>query len=215
MRASIRTSDSVSLALIVGSFALTGAVYARLPERVPVHFNIHGVADGWMDRGMGAWVLPLTTLVIWSLVRFGGLLLPEATRARVRTSSIDAVNAVTTALLVALQCVILHAALARRGSVATELGVTLGVFWVVLGLLLPRVRRNRWVGVRTPWTLTSDENWAKTHRIAGLTFVIGGAMGVLLTLAGAGGLGLALILASGLIPALYSYAEGRHRRSGI
>ena len=43
---------------------------------------------------------------------------------------------------------------------------SLGALFVMLGLVMPRVRRNPWVGVRTPWTLASDENWARTHRFA-------------------------------------------------
>ena len=205
-------SDSVALALVTGTFGLTGALYARLPPLVPTHFNFHGAPDGWMSREVGAWLLPVTALVAWAIARFGAVLLPTSAQMRMQAAPIAAVSLLVVALMTALQCVVLHAALSHPPSVGNALGLILGAFWVVLGLFLPRVRRNPWVGVRTPWTLTSDENWARTHRVAGLTFCLGGATGLLCTLLGAPGLGMLIIILAALVPVVYSY--GLARRSG-
>jgi len=74
--------DAIALALIAGTTALTAALYSQLPSRIPTHFDIHGIANGWMSRSVGAWLLPLTAASLWALLRLGGLLLPSAWRAR-------------------------------------------------------------------------------------------------------------------------------------
>ena len=119
------------------------------------------------------------------------------------------VAALFVAFTSALQCVVLYAALTGPPSVGTALGLLLGGFWTALGLILPRVRRNPWVGVRTPWTLSSDENWARTHRFAGFTFCFGGVLAMLCTLTGSAGLGTAIVVASALVPAVYSFVLAR------
>ncbi|HVH46329.1 MAG TPA: SdpI family protein [Labilithrix sp.] len=208
--AKFEQSDLVALSVIAGTAALTGALYARLPERIPRHFDIHGVADGWTSRSLGAWLLPLTAVGLWILLRPGALLLPSAWRARMDQSPTAQVTALVAILMSSLQCVMLYSALQQPESVGTLHGLLLGAFWLGLGLILPRVRRNPWMGVRTPWTLSSDENWARTHRIAGYTFVIAGALAVLGTLiTQSAALGIALILASGLIPVVYSFLLAR------
>src|SRR5262249_16835228 len=72
------------------------------------------------------------------------------------------------------------------------LAVLLAMLDIVLGLVFPRLRRNRWIGIRLPWTMSSDENWARAHRFGGKVFVIGGFA----TLAAAGFIGDARIPAA-------------------
>jgi uncharacterized membrane protein len=197
--------DAIAMALIAGTTALTAALYSQLPSRIPTHFDIHGVANGWMSRSVGAWLLPLTAAGLWALLRLGGMILPSAWRARMQESHMGHAAALLALLMSALQCVILYAALARPPSVGTALGLLLGGSWFALGLILPRVRRNPWMGVRTAWTLSSDENWARSHRFAGFTFCIGGVLAMLCTLTGSAALGTAIIVASALVPAVYSF----------
>jgi uncharacterized membrane protein len=202
--------DIASLALIAGMAALTGAVYARLPERVPTHFDGSGVANGWMNRFPGAWIIPLTALGLWLLLRPGARLLPTAWRARMDQSPVALVVMLVTLLCTSIHCVTLYAALAEPAPVGVYLGVPLGVFWFVSGLVLPRVRRNPWMGIRTPWTLSSDENWARTHRVAGHAFCIAGVLTVVGTLLTHSlQFGIAAILTSCFVPAVYSFVLAR------
>jgi immunity protein, SdpI family len=210
MNRSSKIADAVSLALLVATFGVTAAVYPSLPARIPTHFDLHGVPNGWMSRSVGAWLLPLVVLAVAALLRFGAAILPSAWRARLEQSPTSLIIALMTGFFGALQVLVLYAALAHPPSIGTGLGVLLGVFWIALGLLLPRVRRNPWIGVRTPWTLSSDENWARTHRFAGISFTLGGIVALLCTLASLGSLALATIVLSALLPVVQSYRFARH-----
>jgi len=110
-----------------------------------------------------------------------------------------------TGVLVGLHFMVLDGAL--RGSMQLPRGFAwlLGLFWIALSLVVPRVRRNPLVGIRTPWTLASDENWARTHHLAGYTFAAGGVVATAAAFAGALPLCIAAIVTSALAPAVYSF----------
>jgi hypothetical protein len=175
---------------------------------MPTHFNLRGVADGWSPRAFGAWLLPGLAALVWALTRLGAWLLPAGWRERLQSSPVAAVALLTTALLVGLQGIILHVAIRGGGSVNAALGILLGVVWIALGQILPRVRRNPLIGIRTTWTLTSDENWARTHRFAGWTMSAGGLLALVCAAASTPWF-MAPILISALVPAGYSFVLAR------
>jgi uncharacterized membrane protein len=119
------------------------------------------------------------------------------------------VVALLVGLLSGIHGVVIYAVLTETPSIGTALNILLGGSFIALGLVLPRLRRNPWIGVRTPWTLSSDENWAKTHRVAGLTFTIGGCLALIATLAGQGVMAVASLVTSAIAPGLYSFLLAR------
>lgn len=200
-----RRWDALSVASLTGATALTAAVYDRLPARVPTHFNLHGQVDGWMDRPAGAWILLGFALFAFVVVRFGARILPHGARERLEASPVHLVGFLTTALFVVLQGIVLWAALHPADSMARPLALSLALYWLVLALVMPRVRRNPFVGVRTAWTLASDENWARTHRFASFAFAIGGVVALVAALASAHAIAILAVLASALAPVVFSF----------
>ncbi len=69
-----------------------------------------------------------------------------------------------------------------------------GVLFVVIGNYLPKVRPNYMMGIRTPWTLTSDVAWTRTHRLGGRVFVIEGIVIAILGLIGIDGMTLVWVM---------------------
>jgi uncharacterized membrane protein len=183
-------------------------VYDLLPDPLPTHFDMHGRPNGWMPRAVGAWFVPALALATWAFVRFVARLWPaqvhEQKRGPDRATAI--VAALTTTFLAVVHLIVVYVAVVPGASVIRPL-------WV--GLVTPRLRRNRFIGVRTPWTLTSDENWARTHRVAGYTMVAGGIVVLVAGLIGgaaAGALVLAVLLVSGLVPMIHSFILSRAER---
>jgi uncharacterized membrane protein len=212
MKRSSTMADALAVAFIVATFGTTAALYPSLPARIPVHFDVHGVPNGWMSRAAGAWLLPFVMLGVAVLLRFGAVLLPPAWRARLEQSPTAWAAAVLVGFLGAFQGLSLYAALASPPSMGTWIGLLLALLWIALGLLMPRVRRNPWLGVRTAWTLSSDENWARTHRFAGFSFTLGGIVALLCTLASRGSIAAAVIVLSALLPVIQSYRLARHEK---
>ncbi len=206
--------DAIALGILGVATGVTLAVYTRLPARVPVHFDIHGNADGFLPRAIGAFLLPLLCVVTWFFVRHAGKLLPPSWRARYESSPTAIVGLMVVALMSMLQLVVLYAALRPGLSMGFPIGLVLSLSWILMGQLMPRVRRNPFVGVRTTWTLSSDENWARTHRVAGWAFTIGGVVGLLGSLFGLPAVAISAVLISGLWPVVYSYLLARRLEQG-
>jgi len=203
MKKKLDLLDALTLGFLAGATALTAAIYPRLPTRVPTHFDLYGNADGWMNKPIGATLLLGFALLVWVLLRFGAAILPHGMRERLRASPVSAAALLTTGLFVVLQILVLWAAM-HGGSIGRPLGISLGVYWIVLAQVLPRVRRNPFIGIRTTWTLTSDENWARTHRFASVTFTIGGLVAVIAAVLASPAVAIIAVLASALVPAVWS-----------
>jgi uncharacterized membrane protein len=197
--------DALSLAILGFSAAIVVGIYDRLPARLATHFDAHGVANGFMPRATGAW-LPLgIALFTWLVLRVGPLFFRPELRERMESSPIALVALVLTVCLVGVHLMVLYGGLAHRGTLPGGAGALLGALWLVLALVMPRIRRNPVLGIRTPWTLSSDENWARTHHFGGYTFAAGGLIAVAASLGGAFAVSLAAIVASALLPVGYSF----------
>ena len=214
---SVRRMDVGSLGVIGLTAALTAAVYDRLPERMATHFDLEGNANGWMSRAMGAWFAPVLAFGLWALLRFVPRILPQTERKRLGASSAALVALLTTVFLAAVHVLILYVALIPGASLSRAVWVVLGAFYVAMGLALPRFKRNALIGIRTPWTLTSDENWARTQRLGGYSMVLGGlvaaASGVFGGVTG-GVLAIGALIVSALVPAAYSLVLARRQDQG-
>ncbi len=215
--------DGVALLSIAAAMIATWTVFDRLPDPLPTHFGLDGKPNGWMPRVYGAWVIPAVAVVLWLVTRLLPFVLPKSDKPRLADGSLPFVAMLTTVFVSAVHVVVLYVALdpSSRGSaeggtrdVTQLIFALMAIFFVALGLVMPRLRRNRVVGVRTPWTLTSEENWARTHRVAGYSMVGGGLLGGLCAMIG-GAVGsltaLACFLAAGIIPAVWSFLYARRQ----
>jgi uncharacterized membrane protein len=207
-----RPSDTFALASLAGAAGLSIAVHGRLPERVATHFDLHGVPDGFMARTPAACVLPAMGLAIWALLRFSPRILPASERARLGARIMPVAAALMAAFVASVHVALLAVALVPGFTIVKPLWLGAGVLYAGLGILMPRVRRNGLLGIRTPWTLASDENWARTHRLAGYTMIGAGLLGALAgTFGGPRGAVLAVVLLvlGKLAPAAYSLLLAR------
>ncbi|HEY8483749.1 MAG TPA: SdpI family protein [Longimicrobiales bacterium] len=205
----------VGLVVVAGMFVLALAVFPWLPERIPVHWNARGEADGWAGRWPGAFIGPLVGLGVWVLLWLLPKIDPRRARYEAFWGTYWLIANLVIVFLALLEVLMLGAALGWGIDVTQVVLIAVGILFVVLGRQLPRVQPNWWMGIRTPWTLEDDRVWRETHELAGRTFVAGG----LLTVVGAllpaevrpwvalAGLGLA-----GFVPVVYSYLAWRRRR---
>jgi len=86
----------------------------------------------------------------------------------------------------------------------------IGVLFVVIGNYLPKCRQNYYVGIKIPWTLKSEENWNRTHRLGGFVWMICGVLMLISAWVGTSRMTVAVLFAMILVPVAYSYIL--HRR---
>jgi len=176
-----RWLEALQLGIVGAMLAWAGWAWQTTPERVPVHWNVHGQVDGWGGRFEGLLLLPLIAIGIYLLLRF----IPRIDPGRANYAQFAGAYAVIRLAVIAVMAGIYVATqLEARGthvSVGNLMPVLMGALFVVLGGVLGKVRPNWFVGVRTPWTLSSKTSWVRTHRLAGWLFV---GSGVAVVLAG-------------------------------
>jgi uncharacterized membrane protein len=158
---------------------LSAVAWTRLPQQVPVQWNLDGEPDRFAGRLVAALLIPAVMLVLWALMRW----LPTIDPRRQNYASFSrayelTVNAVLGAMLV-IHAVSLGLALGYPLPVQRIAPVVVGSLLVVIGLFLPQARPNWWFGIRTPWTLSSDRVWERTHWLGGRLMVGAGVLVVL------------------------------------
>jgi immunity protein, SdpI family len=202
---------------IVAAFATSALVWTRLPDRVPVHWDSHGTVNGYGSRFAGALMLPAAMLGLWLLLRVLPRIDPRRANYAKFADTYDLIVNSLVALFLVMHLALLASALGWPVSMERVAPVLVGLQFLILGNALPRARPNWWFGIRTPWTLSNDRVWARTHRIAG--YLLAGAGAVLLLIGAfaptslAFALGVGAVVAASVGSLVYSYFAWRQETS--
>jgi uncharacterized membrane protein len=149
--------------------------------------------------------MPALSLAVWGVVRGAPLVLRGEARARALASPLAETALIVVALFAGLHVVMLDVALSGAPRAGRGLGFVLAGFSIALGLLLPKLRRNGFAGIRTPRSLSSDEVWQRTHRVGGALFVLAGVAGLAATALGHFAVAIGALVAASLAAAIASY----------
>lgn len=169
-------SEWPSLSILVASALTSILSYTHLPARVASHWNVRGEVDGWASRDFHVWFFPALLFGIYFLL----VVVPSMDPRRERYVEFARVyNIFRTLILLVLFSVYLLATLYNVGydvNIGKTVPFIIGLLMLVIGNYMGKIKRNWFVGIRTPWTLSSDDIWTKTHRFGGLMFVIFGLL---------------------------------------
>jgi len=182
--------------------------YPQLPERVATHWSAGGQPNGYSSRALAAWLMPGMIAAMAALFQ----VLPKIDPKRGNYEKFGDVYWLLVNLI-ALFVLCVHVLVLANGlgypapmSRLIPLGV--GFLFIILGNYLPRIQPNWFIGVRTPWTMSSDKVWRETHRTAGWVFVVAGLIlltGVVLPRLAFLPILVVTILVAPLIPIVQSY----------
>ena len=182
--------------------------YPRLPPTLATHWSLNGTPDGFSSRLMAVSIVPV--VLVFMTVLFNVLPKVDPRRenyARFLSSYWLIANAVILFLLLA-HALIIASGLGYAVRIDRLMPLGVGLLFVFLGNYLTRVEPNWFVGIRTPWTLSSDTVWRRTHRTGGWLMVIGGlvlAIGAFVARSAFLVLFVATIIIVAVIPIVQSY----------
>ncbi len=188
--------------------------WPRLPDRIVVHWGPSFQPDGWGPRGSVV-VIPVVAAGLWLLMPLLRRLDPWRERYASWEPTFWLVVNLVVLLLAVVEGAVVGYNLGWPVNMQRVLLVAIGVLFVGLGNYMPRVRPNRWVGIRTPWTYSSEWVWQETHRIGGRAMVLAGLVVVGAAFAPprlAPWLSLGAILLGALVPVLYSRVLWRRQQ---
>lgn len=155
--------------------SLVGCVFwYQLPEKMPTHFNLLGQADGYNHKVFAIFGLPALMLLMHWLLLF--LMIKDPKSSNI-SSKIQVLIYWIIPFVSCLSMISIYGESLGYSMMSGLLAqIFMGVLMIVIGNYLPKTHRNYIIGIRLSWTLESDKNWRKTHRLAGKIWVLGGLL---------------------------------------
>ncbi len=180
-------------------------LWNQLPDRIATHFDFNGVADGWSSKAFAVFGLPTFLVAAHLLCTFGTAADPR--KQNISDKMYRLVLWICPIISLITNCSVYLIALGRKVNIGLICMVLTGIMFIIVGNYLPKCRQNYTMGIKLPWTLADEENWNRTHRMAGWLWMAAGV--VFLVIAVTGKMSLVLFLATiiitVLIPTIYSF----------
>ena len=171
--------EMVIVTIILLSFAIAGYFYPQMPERMASHWNAMGDVDGYMSKFWGLFLVPFISLGLSALL----LVIPkiDPLKANIEKFKRYYYGFVSLLLIFLLYIYLLTILwnLGLRFNMVQLLAPALGVLFYFCGVLIEKAKRNYFIGIRTPWTLSNEKVWDKTHLIGGRLFKTVGLVALL------------------------------------
>lgn len=215
MKTSTITREIILWIIVLIPLVYLTLAWSDLPERVPVHFNLKGEADGWAGKTALVFIVAGTTALL-NLILLAVPHIDPKRKLNYMGSKYHQLRFILITFMAALAIFLIHNALTPDTFRLNILFMLLGGLFIALGNYFQAVKPNYFIGIRTPWTLESEQVWRKTHRLGGILWIAGGLLLVSLALLPDSGwqqlLFIGIIVLTVLIPTVYSYVEYRRER---
>lgn len=177
---STRTTIFATIFLIAFAVAFSLSVFDRLPDQMASHWNTANQVDGYISRFWGAFLMPVVSAGM--LLMF--LVIPQIDPLKANIAKFrEYFNAFITLIIVFMVYMHVLTMLWNLGYNQFNMGAAMlpamGLLFVFAGIMMRKAKRNFFIGIRTPWTLSSDRVWDETHRIGSTLFIISGILALL------------------------------------
>ncbi len=189
----------VAMALVVIYY------YPLLPDPMPSHFDMRWNVDGWMRKDSFLILMGLTLILPYLLFTFLPFVDPLRNKIEPRFKTVLLIRDVLLVFLSILLFLILKGATEGKLN-PNMMMVALGFLFILLGNYMPKFPQNWFIGIRTPWTMSSEVVWRKTHILGGWLFILSGAVFIVYGLLNIGSIvPFAIIIFTALFSVVYSF----------
>lgn len=177
---STKTTIIISTFLIAIAVIAGLALWNQLPDQMASHWNANDQVDGTMPKFWGVFLMPLITLGMLVLFQ----VVPNIDPLKANIAQFRETFNVFIVVIIAFMLYIHKLTLAwslgfTNFKMSTAMLPFMGVLFIAIGFLLRKAKRNFFIGIRTPWTLSSDYVWDKTHQLGATLFMISGALAII------------------------------------
>jgi uncharacterized membrane protein len=201
----------VNTALIAAMVGFSAWAWQMIPDgaQLPVHWNLDGVVDRLGSKTEALMFLPALAIGVTALLWFLPRLDPRRANIDASGKFWNAIAIATVALLAYLHGLMILSAVGQKVVVFDQLTPAVGALMIVIGNYLSKTRSNWFGGVRTPWTMSSEYSWEKTHRWAGRLFMASGVASIATWFVAGSVAGIAVlvgaVLAAAVVSVILSY----------
>ncbi|NOQ38366.1 DUF1648 domain-containing protein [archaeon] len=202
-------------AIIALMFISGASIYSSMPETMATHWDADGNVNGYSTRIVGVFLIPVLTLGIYLLFRA----IPHIAVYRKNIESFKEYYFYLKIGLVAFLAVVQSAVIAANRGYAFDMSYiimpAMGILFYGVGIIIEKTKKNFFIGIRTPWTLSSDKVWEKTNRLGSKMFRVFGVLAVLSLLVPGSLLFFIVAVLIGVVYLfVYSYLEYEKEKKG-
>ena len=175
----MKKSKTIILGIIILSFVIGAYFYPQMPDKVASHWNVQGEVDGYMSKFWGLFLMPIVSIGLLLLF----ILIPKIDPLKENIEKFRKYFDDFMVLMIIFLFYIYVLTLAWNIGLRFDMGQAIipamGLLFYYVGTLLTNTKRNWFIGIRTPWTLSSDKVWEETHRVGGKLFKLAGIIVIL------------------------------------
>ena len=203
------------IAVLIITFIITIAMYPTSPDRVVSHWNAAGQPDGYMSKLWGLFLIPLIMIGLVGLFAALPRIDPYKKNYEKFRNYYDGFILLFILFMLAIQIQIILWSTGYQVSPNLTFPFLMGTLFIYIGFLLGHAEQNWFVGIRTPWTLSSETVWKKTHEVGGKLFKLAGVISFIGVFAGEYAFLFILIpvLIVAVFTVAYSYFEYQKERT--
>ena len=196
------------IAMVLLPFVYLGYIWNSLPEQVPMHWNLKGEIDDWGSKysliGL-VFLLPVLTYVLMLVVPK----IDPKKRMESMGGKYDQFKFILVAFMSVVALVVIHISKNQKLSNPNMIVILVGTLFAFMGNYFKVIKQNYFIGIKTPWTLESEDVWKLTHLLAGKMWVIGGIVIVICSLVVPENINFYIFISItaviSIVPIVYSY----------
>jgi len=170
----MRKSGIIVLGVILLSLIVGIYFYPQMPEKIASHWNAQGQVDGYMSKFWGLFLMPLLSMMLFLLFIAIPKIDPLKHNIEKFREYYDGFVVLIIVYLFYVYLLTIFWNIGIRFNMVQPLAPAMGILFYYIGILIENAKRNWFIGIRTPWTLSSEKVWEKTHKIGGKLFKIAG-----------------------------------------
>lgn len=170
----MRASEMAGIVMVVIAFIIAINLYPDMPDQMPGHWNAAGEVDGYLPKFWGLFLFPIIILAIYAL--FMGLQWVPSLIQNIRSirKQYDVFMVIIVGFFLYIYVLTILWVFGIQFGFIRMLVPAFAALIFAIGSLVSNVKRNRYIGIRTPWTMGSDRVWEKTHRLAAKLYMLAG-----------------------------------------
>lgn len=170
----MKKTNLIIISIITLSFLTGILLYPQMPSEMASHWSAQGEVDDYLPKFWGLFLMPLIAGGIYLLSRLIPRIDPLKKNIEKFRSYFDWFIVITISFLFYLYLLTIFWNLGYRFNMGRMLVPALGFLFFYSGVLIENAERNWFIGIRTPWTLSNEEVWHKTHHLAAKMFKASG-----------------------------------------
>jgi len=169
-------TEILPILLIIFSLISSYYLFQKMPERIPIHWNIKGEVDSWGNSLSN--IITINSILIGIYLLF--LALPYIDPRKERYKQFSKIYHIFKNIMLLFLASIFF--LTNLNAIGYPININIciplmiGILFIIIGNYMAKIKMNWFVGIKTPWTLSSEEVWNKTHRLGGKLFMFSGLL---------------------------------------